>query len=412
MKLHYYIARRYLFSKKSSNAINLITWISIIGIAVGAGALIIVLSVFNGLTQYIENLYGMFDPDIKIVAAEERYFDFEPDAFAEILASPNVKAVSRTIEGEVLFKYFDNKAAGLLKGVETDFPEIVPLHEAVYDGDYKFDPRSGVVQGIFGYVIQTHLTADRTDENFPIDVLYIPQGEKLSLRRLPQAIRQDRIFPAGTFNVQSEYDAEYVITDFGFVQNLIGKEDQISAFEVKLEDADLTSRTVKVLQKKLGKDYKVLDRYGQHETLYKVMRNEKLISYLILTLMLVIAAVNIVGSLSMIVLEKTRDISILKSMGMRWQDIRKLFLLDGLLIGTLGGGIGMALAFIFYLLQISFGLVKLQGGATTAIEAFPIKAIGMDFFLVFMTVIVLALIAALYPSYKASQVGITQGLNQ
>ena len=412
MKLHYYIARRYLFSKKSSNAINLITWISIIGIAVGAGALIIVLSVFNGLTQYIENLYGMFDPDVKIVAAEERFFEFESEVFAEILASPNVKAVSRTIEGEVLFKYFDSKAAGLLKGVEADFPEIAPLYEAVYDGEYNFEPRSDVVQGIFGYVIQSQLTADRLDENFPIDVLYIPQGEKLGLRNLPRAIRQDRIFPSGAFNVQSEYDAEYVVTDFEFVQNLLGKKGQISAFEIKLENPNQAKRTVSFLQKRLGEDYQVLDRYTQHETLYKVMRNEKLISYLILTLMLVIAAVNIVGSLSMIVLEKTRDISILKSMGMRWQDIRKLFLLDGLLIGTLGGGIGMALALIFYLLQVNFGLVKLQGGASAAVEAFPIRVVGTDFALVFTTVIVLALFAAFYPSFKASQVKITEGLNQ
>ncbi|MEZ4775964.1 MAG: ABC transporter permease [Bacteroidia bacterium] len=405
MNLSFYIARRYLFSKKSSNAINVITWVSMAGIGVGTAALILVLSVFNGLTTFIEGLFAAMDPDIKIVAARGQVFEHSDDIYRKLSEHPEVVAITRTIEGRVWLEYVDNQTYGTIKGVEEDFLSVNRVDTFVYAGEYNFKPRNGVSQAVLGSVIAANLSAEIDNDFRPISVSYIPQNASIS-----NPINTDFIFPSGYFSVQKEYDEKYILTDFYFVRDLFELKNEISAYELRLTNTDRAGPVKKQLEALIGPDYEVLTWYEQHQTLYKVMRNEKYVSYLILVLMLAIAAVNIVGSLSMIVLEKTRDIAVLKSMGATQGTIRKIFLADGLLVGSVGGICGVVVALITGLAQKYLGFIQLNGGESFRVKAFPIELQFGDFVLVALTVITLSVLASVYPSLQASRVRVVQGL--
>lgn len=405
------IALRYLFSKKSSNAINLITWVSMIGIGFGTAALILVLSVFNGLTGFIEGLFAAIDPDLKIVAADEgRYFEAEAELLDSLRNHPQVAAVTRTVEGRVWFEYVDNGTIAVLKGVEPDFTEVNPLDDYVYGGNYTFAPRDGIHQAVVGSIVAGLLKPNTEDELRPIRVSYIPQDA--SFLNPQRDVKLGRLFPSGYFSIQKEYDERYVFSDFDYVRELFELEDQISAIEIRLHDIVQADAVQEDLATLLDGRYEVLTWYEQHATLYRVMKNEKYISYLILVLMLAIAAINIVGGLSMIVLEKTRDIAVLKSFGATQGMVRQIFQYVGLLVGGIGGGVGVLLAFAIGLAQKYFGLVKLNGGESFRVKAFPIALQWQDFALVFLTVMVLAALASLYPARQAARIRVVEGLHE
>ncbi|RMG73912.1 MAG: ABC transporter permease, partial [Bacteroidetes bacterium] len=305
----------------------------------------------------------------------------------------------------------ENQTIGTLKGVEPSFSQVNPIDTFVYKGNYTFAPRNGVQQGILGSVVAERLAADMSSENQPISISYIPQDA--NERTAQSAIKTAFIFPSGYFSIQKEYDEKYLITDFDFAQRLFGLDETqgISAYEIRLNDIDRAGRFADEWQDRLGPDtYLVQTWYEQHQTLYRVMRNEKYISYLILVLMLAIAAINIVGSLYMIVLEKHRDIAVLKSIGGTSQLIRQIFQQTGLLVGVLGGLIGVSIALVTGLAQKYFGIIKLQGGDSFRVKAFPIELEVTDFLLVFGTVLLLSFLASIYPSRRASRVQVVEGL--
>lgn len=376
-----------------------------LGIGVGTAALILVLSVFNGLTDFIEGLFSAIDPDIKIVAARGQVFDHSQDIYRQLADHPDVVALTRTIEGRVWLEYVDNQTYGTLKGVEDDFLSVNQIDTFVYAGEYNFKPRNGVTQAILGTVVAANLSADMDNEFRPISVSYIPQDASMT-----NPINTDYIFPAGYFSIQKEYDEKYIITDFYFVRDLFELENQISAYELRLNNADNASRVKKELEAIVGDKFEVLTWYEQHRTLYRVMRNEKYVSYLILVLMLAIAAVNIVGSLSMIVLEKTRDIAVLKAMGATAGKIRQVFLADGLLVGGIGGLFGVVVALITGMAQKYFGIIQLHGGESFRVKAFPIELQISDFVLVALTVVTLSVLASVYPSLQAARTQVVKGL--
>ncbi|MEO1449151.1 MAG: FtsX-like permease family protein [Bacteroidota bacterium] len=409
MKLIFTIARRYLFSRKSSNAINIITWVSIIGIGVGSAAIILVLSVFNGLTGFIEGLFAAIDPDIKIVAAEGKTFTYRDSIFNQIDGHPDIAAVTRTLDGRVWVQYGDNQTIATLKGIEPDFVFVNPLDTFVYEGDFSFATRNGISQGLFGAVVAARLNADLTDEIRPISISYIPQES--NFLNPETSVNTDFVFPVGYFSIQKEYDEKYVIADLGFVQSLFEADSQLSAYEIRLNDIDQADRVKPQLQAMLGPEYEVLTWYEQHSSLYRLMKNEKYISFLILVLMLAIAAVNIVGSLYMIVWEKNRDIAVLKSMGATDQMIQRIFQATGLLVGGLGALVGLTIALFTGLGQKYLSLLKLQGGESFRVKAFPIEMIFNDFFLVVITVIILSWLASWYPARRAAKVKVVDGIH-
>ncbi len=406
MRLPYFIARRYLFAKKSSNAINVITWVSISGIGVGTAALIIVLSVFNGLTQFIEDLYSSFDPDIKITAARGQTFEHNDSLLAIIQADPQVEAATFTLEGRVWFEYADNQTYGILKGLPADYDRINRLDTTILLGDYTFAPVNGVAQAVLGIGLAKYqLNTNLENDIVPIKVSYIPQGSRMNLPT--KDLNTDVFFPAGYFQVQKEYDDRYVLMDIDFVRTLFQAENQISSYEIKLFNLDHADQVKSRLSAALGESFEIKTWYEQHETLYRVMRNEKYVTFLILVLMIAILAINIVGSLSMIVLEKTRDIAVLQSMGGTRSLIRQIFMGEGLLVGTIGGAIGLGIAFGFALLQMQFGIVELHQGVLL-----PMKLRASDFILVSLAVLCLSFLASIYPSRSAASITVVEGLRQ
>jgi lipoprotein-releasing system permease protein len=413
LNLPFFIARRYLFSKKTSNAINIITLISMVGIMVGTAALIIVLSVFNGLSSLLEGLFAAIDPDVKVVAAEGKYFVEDEDLRARLEALPEVAVLTRSLEDRVVMQYFDKQVVATLKGVDEKFAVANPIDSSAYlwEGSYSFEPHAGVQQGVFGQGVAARLSLNVNDRVHPIAIKVL-NDQANSLADLGQAIIFESLFPAGLFSVQKEYDDKYVLVDLAFARDLFSVPQGVSAYEIALHDLKDLDQVKAKIEGILGPEYRVITWYEQHESLYRVMRNEKYIGYLILTLLLAIAAINIVGSLSMIVLEKTRDIAVLKSMGATTRLIRRTFLLEGVLVGGIGVGVGMALAFTFGILQQEFGILRLQGGENFRISAFPLEMRLEDFVLIFLTVTSLSLLAALYPAFKAAQVGVVEGLRK
>ena len=410
------ISRRYLFSKKSSNAINIIIWVCIVGIGIGSAAIILVLSVFNGLTNFIEELFAGIDPDIKIVAAAGQSFEESEELYESLLNYAEVASVSRTLEGKVWLEHGDNETVAVLKGVEPNFLSVSPLDTFVIRGDYTFAPRNGTYQAVLGIEIAHRINENLVHDGQPITdfpsfrVSYLPQDA--STFNPLNDLRSQQLYPAGIFSIQKEYDETYLVTNLNFVKELFDLENHISAYEIRLKNIDRSERAKKELQELVGERYEVLTWYEQHKTLYRVMKNEKYISYLILVLMLAIAAVNIVGSLQMIVYEKTRDIAVLKSIGATSSMIRKIFQYTGLMVGGIGGMIGLVLALVAGLAQKYFGVVPLHGGESFRVKSFPIDLVWDDFILVFITVILLAAIASLYPSRRAAKVNVVKGLRQ
>lgn len=378
------------------------------GIAVGTAALLIVLSIFNGLTGFIEGLFAAVDPHIKIEAARGQYFEKDSTLEAYLRQHPDVAAITLTLQGTVGLQYQENQVFADLKGVERNFNKVNALDTFIYEGSYDLRKKAGIYQGVFGSMVASNLHADISDQTHPIVVGYIPQES--NLLSLENAYRTGRLLPSGYFSVQKEYDEKLVVADIDFVQDILDAPGQYSAIEVRLKDIDKSAGFKAAIAPLLGEKYRSLTWYEQHETLYKVMRNEKYVSFLIVVLMLAISAVNIVGSLSMVVLEKRKDISVLKAVGADWTLIRNTFLLEGMLVSGIGVAVGMLIAFVFGLLQQRFGLIKLNGGDSFRVDAFPLEMQAGDFVLVFFTVLLLGAIASWYPANRAAKSALVEGL--
>lgn len=407
-----FVARRYLFSKKSSNAINVITWVAMLGIAVGTAALLIVLSVFNGLSGLITGLFGAIDADLKAVPVRGKTFIFDEVTYQKLLHHPEVAAVSQVLDGKVGLQYRNRQAFATLRGVDTNFTKVAPIDSSayMYEGKFTLTPPSedGIGLGVFGSVMQQSLTASLRDYVHPIDVL--APSDKVSLLNPSGAIRSRRLFPSGFFSAQKEYDASFVFVSLAFARDLFDAPEALSSYEIRLKHPENAEKVKAELAAIWGGDMRLLTRYEQHDTLYRVMRNEKFVSYLLLVLMLALSGVNIIGSLVMIVIEKTRDIAILKAAGATPELIRTTFLWEGLLVSGIGGGVGMGLALLFCLLQQQFGFLKLSGGDSFVVDAFPVAIQVSDFVLIFFTVMALALAAAWYPAQRASRIAVVDGL--
>lgn len=406
-------AARYLFSRKSSNAINVITLISVIGMVVGTAALILVMSVFNGLAGLIGSLFAAVDPDLRVLPLKGQTFVYDSAAIGRITSLENVAIVSRSIEGKAGLQYRDRQGFATIRGVEDVFTEVAPIDSPayLYEGEWNLAyTRDSIGRAVFGSVVAASIQANTRDSLNPVRV-FVP-GRKLSLLNLAGSVNQDYIFPVGFVSTQKDYDSKYVFVSYTFAERLFGLWDEVSSLEIKLKNPRRAQQTGAEIKAILGPEFQVLDRQEQHKTLYRVMRNEKYVSYLIVVLMLLVASVNIVGSLSMIVLEKQRDISVLKTAGATPRLIRRIFLAEGLLTGLIGVGLGSLIALGFVFLQEQFHLLTFGGGDSFVVDAFPMEVRIGDIALIGGTVLTLAMLAAWYPAAKAAQTGVTEGLRK
>ncbi len=402
MNLAFKIARRYLFSRKSTNAINVISGISVFGITVGAAALIIILSVFNGFGNLLSSLFDKFNPDIKITAIEGKVFVPTTDQMALLRALDGVEYVSQTLEENAMFEYGKNTDFGIIKGVDEWFDEVTSIDTTVVRGRYELK-EGGRDYAVLGLGMEQKLSASIADIISTLNV-YMPK-RTASNSLLQQPFKKRIINFGGTFVVQqSDFDEHYVVVPLEFARELLSYDNEVSSLELKLySDAD-SKASISAVRQVMGDGFHVKNRYEQNAAFFKIMNIEKWIAYVILSFTLVLVAFNMVGSLWMLVIEKKQDIAILKSMGATSTMIRNIFLGEGLLLSLLGVGIGFALAIAACLLQQKFGFIRLQGSDSFLIEAYPVSMQLWDFIVVFITVVLIGTLAALLPAVRASRI--------
>lgn len=401
MNLPLRIARRYLFAKKSTNAINIISGISVLGITVGTAAIILILSVFNGFGDLLHSLYGAFNPDIKVTIAEGKVFSPDEEQIAAIKALESVETVSKTIEEVAFFEYGKSQDFGIIKGVDDAFDTVTGVDEALIRGEYTLMDEDNDY-AILGAGVEYRLSITVGDPNGLLGV-YMPK-RKRTIGSVKQAFKQQFLYPLGVFAIQQEFDERYVITSLDFTQELLSYDDEIDALEIKLTPTANENKAVRDIQAIIGDDFEVKTRYQQEEAFFKLMNLEKWMAYAVFSFALLLVAFNIVGALWMLVLEKRKDIAILKSMGADDDLVRNIFLFEGILLTFFGIILGFVVALGMYGLQKSFGIVRLQGGANLLINSYPISLQLNDFILVFVTVLIIGVIAALLPAWRTYRI--------
>jgi lipoprotein-releasing system permease protein len=405
--MNFLFAWRYFKAKKTTNAINIIAWISIMAMIIGTTALILVLSVFNGFEGLVKSLYSSFYPDIRIAPVAGKMITLTPEQLATIRSVKGVKAVSLVLEERALLqnKAFEDDSADyqsiiFLKGVDDQYTLVSDVAEHIVEGSFKTGTPDEPLL-VLGAGIQNAVGV-QTDRNVrPLDV-YTPRKGEVNLNDPLNSLNGETVNTSGTFVIQQDFDNKYAISNLGFVQRMLNLDaNTYSAAELRVVPGNDPDEVRDELLQKLGKAYLVQNRFEQNASLYSVMRVEKWIIYAILSLILVVAAFNMVGALTMLVLEKKQDISVLHALGASRSFIQRIFLSEGILLATIGGGIGMLLAFGIGTLQTKYHLIPLQG-STFMINYFPVKMVLPDFLLVGCTVLVIAVIASWIPARKAA----------
>ncbi|HWS01094.1 MAG TPA: FtsX-like permease family protein [Prolixibacteraceae bacterium] len=395
MNFSFYIARRYLFSRKKTNLINLISAISVGGLVIGTMGLIIGLSGFNGFDSLIKSLFSSFDPEIRITIKEGKRFDASGAPFEELRRMPGVAYYAEIVEDNALLRYEDRQVFATIKGVSEDYLQSSGIDTMLTQGEFKLKDASNNF-AVLGEGIAYNLGAGINQVD-PISVYVPKRGRESSV--LPGGnFNQKFIYPSGFFSIQQELDTKYILVPISFAREIFEQPDMVSAVELKLKEGVPEKETMASISALLGNHFDVKNRYQQHDYLYKTMQSEKYATYLILILILVIASFNIVGSLTMLILDKKEDIAILRSMGASKSTIRNIFLFEGWLISFLGAIIGTLAGLAICQAQISYGLVKLSDKASSfIIDAYPMKIVPTDVILIVISVSLIGFLAAWYP---------------
>ncbi len=400
MNLPLFIALRYLFSKKKQNIINIISGISIAGIIVGTMALVIVLSVFNGFNSLIESLFSNFDPDFKITAIRGKMFTPPENELENIKNLPGVIHYAEVIEEVALLKYNTQQYVATLKGVPANYANYTNIDTLIVDGAFMLEDQS-MDYAVVGQGVAYNLGLGLSFVD-PIRVFVPKKGKQTSVNPA-RALNYDYIFPSGVFSVLEEIDSRYMIVPFDFAARLFETEGQISAVELGIAEDANSKRLQKNIQEILGDSFEVKDKYQQHDLIYKTMQSEKWAAYLILVFILIVASFNMLGSLSMLIIDKKEDLFILQGMGADSKLIRQIFLYEGWLISFFGAVIGSLLGIFISWLQIKFELVSLPGAGSFIITAYPVKIIFSDILIILGVVLGIGFIASWYPVKFISQ---------
>lgn len=395
LSFSFHIAKRYLFSKKSHNAINIISGISAAGVGVGAMALVCVLSVFNGFETLIADMFSAFDPDLKITLAEGKTFDVNSPEMSEIRKLKSVAYFTEVVEENALLRFKDKQMPATVKGVSSDFRKMTFIDSIMYDGEFTlFDGAfQRAVPGV-GVASILGLGVHFID---PL-IIYAPKRTaKINLLRPENSFNQVGTFVSGIFAVQQlQYDDHYVLVSISLARDLFEYEKNIvSAVEIKLVDGVNQQKVQQQIKAKLGDRFQVKNRYEQQESFFKIMQIEKWITYLILCFILLIASFNIIGSLSMLIIDKKADIATMRNLGCNNQMIKRIFLFEGWMISAVGAVVGISLGTLLCLLQEHVGFLKLGSGYV--VEAYPVVTNLTDSMLVLVTVLIMGFLAAYYP---------------
>ena len=410
MNFPFYIARRYLVSKKSHNIINIISGISIAGVMICTTALIIVLSVFGGFERLVISLFNAFNPDLEITLKEGKTFDSNLLPEDQMRKIPGIRYMADVIEENALVKYKDKQYIATIKGVGKDYAKMCGLDTMMSEG--KFVLQDGERNfAVLGYGVAYYIGANLDDYANPITV-YVPRRNASFSGGFENAFNSEIIFPSGFFSVQQDFDTKYVILPLRFVKKLLEYDNQITGLEIgitKGADAERIQRQVTALA---GNKFNVKNRFQQQALLYKIMKSEKWAIFLILSFILIIATFNVIGSLSMLILDKKRDIAVLQCLGASQSKVKRIFLAEGMLVSLIGAVGGLILGAVICLLQQKLGFVKLGSeNSTFVVDSYPVHMQVPDFIFVFLTVMVIGSIATWYPVFNIRKVE-THILNQ
>ena len=399
MNLPFYIARRYLFSKKKHNAINIISAVSVCGVALATLALVCTLSVFNGFQDMVAGFFTAFDPELKITVREGKVFDPHESRVAQIHAMPEIEVWTETLEENAMVQYKDRQTMAVIKGVEDNFEQLTAIDSLLY-GTGKFVLNDSVVDyGILGVELMSELG---TGIQFvdPLQVYAPKRNVRVNMANPAASFNSDYLFsPGAVFIVnQQKYDARYILTSLGFARRLFDYDTEVSAIEIKLKPGSNIDAVEKKMEEILGERFVVQNRYEQQADVFRIMEIEKFISYLFLTFILAIACFNVIGSLSMLILDKRDDVETLRNLGAGDQLITRIFLFEGRMISVFGASIGIVLGLLLCFLQQKFGLISLGGGnGSFVVDAYPVSVHLTDVLLVFVTVIAVGFLSVWYP---------------
>ena len=398
--MHVKFAWRYFKAKKSTNAINIISWVSVSAILIGTASLIIILSAFNGFESLVKSLYAAFYTDIRIIPAKGKLLTLDSLQLKAMAETPGVKAFSLVAEEKALLQHGDYQAIVQIKGVDRDYVSVAGLPQKMLRGAFQIgtadDPKVVLGAGVENAI------GILTDRSLTPLSLYLPRRGATDLSDPLAALSQASIQPVGSFAIQADFDNKYVITNLPFIKRYLNLgADEYSAVELALTEDGREASVKAELQALLGTAYKVQNKYEQNRSLYATIQMEKWAIYAIFSLILLVAAFNMIGALTMLVLEKKKDIQVLQAMGAGKGLILRIFLSEGMLLAIIGLAGGILIALLLYYLQIHYKLVPLQG-QTFLIDYYPVKLVFRDFLLVIGTVLTIGALASWVPAIRAA----------
>ena len=399
MNFPFYIARRYLFSKKSTHAINVISLISVLGVAVATMALVVVLSGFNGFSDLVASFFTNFDPQLKIEATKGKAMPADDPLLVKVKHLPGVEVATECVQDQALAVYHDKQAMVTVKGVEDNFDSLTHISNILYgDGDFTLHV-ANLQYGVIGIRLAQDLGTGVTWQDYL--QIYAPQreGQYDASNPTNAFVKDSLVSPGALFQVkQSKYDQGYVITSIDFARRIFNRQGEITSLELRMKPGVDIDNAKEEIQAMLGDKYKVLDRYEQQANTFNIMRIEKLFAYVFLTFILMVACFNIIGSLSMLIIDKKNDVITLRNLGATDGQIRRIFLFEGRMISAAGAVIGIVLGLILCWLQQTYGLVQLGDQAGNfVVNAYPISVHPEDILLIFLTVILVGWLSVWYP---------------
>ena len=399
MNFPFYIARRYLFSKKSTHAINVISLISVLGVAVATMALVVVLSGFNGFSDLVASFFTNFDPQLKIEATKGKAMPADDPLLVKVKHLPGVEVATECVQDQALAVYHDKQAMVTVKGVEDNFDSLTHISNILYgDGDFTLHV-ANLQYGVIGIRLAQDLGTGVTWQDYL--QIYAPkrEGQYDASNPTDAFVKDSLVSPGALFQVkQSKYDQGYIITSIDFARRIFNRQGEITSLELRMKPGVDIDNAKEEIQAILGDKYKVLDRYEQQADTFNIMRIEKLFAYVFLTFILMVACFNIIGSLSMLIIDKKNDVITLRNLGATDGQIRRIFLFEGRMISAAGAVIGIVLGLILCWLQQTYGLVQLGDQAGNfVVNAYPISVHPEDILLIFLTVILVGWLSVWYP---------------
>lgn len=404
MNFPFYIARRYLFSKKSHNAINVISAISVCGVALATLALVCTLSVFNGFQDLVASFFTAFDPELKITAVQGKVFDGQDPAVRQLRGWPEVAVYSESVEDNAMVQYQDRQAMVVIKGVEDNFDRLTPIDSILFGRGEPLLHDEVAHYAIPGIQLLSILgTSIRFLD--PLEVYAPKRGAKVNLANPAASFTTGSLFSSGlVFAVnQEKYDASYILTSIGFARRLFQYTTEVSSIGLKLKPGTDIDALQQRIQKAVGDKYKVENRYEQQADTYRIMEIEKLISYLFLTFILMIACFNVIGSLSMLIIDKRDDVETLRHLGASDRQITRIFLFEGRMISFFGAFAGIVLGLLLCWLQQTYGFLSLGDSGAFVVDAYPVSVHATDVVLVFVTVLAVGFLSVWYPVQHLSK---------